>query len=133
MHTWTAIPRYCWRTYIDPVTAGGLPREPVFSDYAMRDPGQPPDFGAPSVNLRYTIDRDWLAQIGGKVNEGASDEIHAMCQQLIARVEYAGAAFSDGDAEIARVANPAEGPGNSTQWLQWCTNHHLEMVASQLP
>jgi len=132
LHHWTSIPRLCWRTHSDAVAAGGLPRIPTFSDYTMRDPGPPPDFGAPSVNLRYTIERDWLAQLGGKVNEGASDEMHGLCAQLIALPEYRGEGFSDGDAEVMRVSDPDEGSGNATQWIQWCANHHIEMVVHQL-
>ena len=131
LHNWTLIPRNCWRTYSSGI-AGELPRKPVFSDYTMRDPGPPPDFGAPSVNLRYTVDGDWLAQLGGKVNEGASDEMHDFCAELIARSEYCGAGFSDGDAEIERVSDKEQGPGNATQWIQWCANHHIEMVISQI-
>lgn len=132
LNNWTKIPRYCWRTYSDAVAGGGLPRVPIFSDFTMRDPGEPADFGEPSVNLRYTIDRDWLCKLGGKVKEGASDEMHKFCEELVARPEFYGAGFSDGDAEIVRVADPNEGPGNSTQWLQWCVNHHIEAVVQQI-
>lgn len=132
LNNWTLIPRHCWRTYSDAVAAGELARTPIFSDYTMRDPGAPADFGAPSVNLRYTIQRDWLCQIGGKVSDGASGAMHDFCAQLVKRDEFCGARFSDGDAEIERVADPTEGPGNPTQWIQWCVNHHIEMVVSQL-
>lgn len=129
---WTFIPRHCWRTYSAALAGGGLPRTPLFSDYTMRDPGCPPAFGVSSVNLRYTVDQDWLAKLGGKVKDGAAAEMHDFCAELIARPEYRGPAFSDGDAEIQRVADPDEGTGNAGQWIQWGANHHVELVINQL-
>jgi hypothetical protein len=131
MHTWHPVPRTCWTTYAAGV-ASGLSRRPIFADYVMRDPGAPPDFGMPSVNLRYALDTRWTVQIGGKVNEGASGEIHEICASLIASGDFAGTDFSAGDAEIERVADPEAGPGNSTQWIQWCSNHHIEHVVHQI-
>ena len=132
LNNWTMIPRGCWQTYSHAVASGKLSRTPTFSDYTMRAPGPPADFGAPSVNLRYTLENDWLAQLGGKFKEGASGEMHDFCAQLIGCPEYRGDDFSDGDAEILRVADPDAGSGNPTQWLQWCVNHHIETVVDQL-
>jgi hypothetical protein len=131
LHEWHGLPRHDWLSWRDGI-AGDLPRRPVYADYAMRDPGAPADFGSPSVNVRYATDTAWLVQVGGKVKDGASPEMHALCRALVERPEFTGVDFSAGDAELARVADADEGPGNSTQWLQWCVNHHLEFTVRQL-
>jgi hypothetical protein len=131
LHTWQDIQRNDWISWSVGVE-GKLARKPIYSDYAMRAPGPPAEFGAPSVNLRYALDTRWLVHIGGKFAEGAAPEMHTMCDQLIARPEFCGSEFSAGDEEISRVADPDEGPGGPTQWLQWCLSHHIEFVVSQL-
>jgi len=131
LHQWTEIPRYDWASWQNAVEHG-LQRDPIFSDYTMRPPGAPADFGAPSVNLRYTLEDHWRVQMGGRFSEGASPQIHAMCAQLVASPEYSGVEFSTGDEEIDRVSDDDEGPGGPTQWLQWCVSHHIEFVVEQL-
>jgi hypothetical protein len=133
LRTWHPVPRICWQTYLDGIR-DGLSRAPIYADYTIRDPGAPPDFGEPSVNLRYAIDDVWQVQLGGKVKEGASGEIHNICAELVSAPYFDGREFSSGDSEIARVADPGpeDGPGNPTQWLQWCVNHHIEKVVEQL-
>jgi hypothetical protein len=131
LHTWQHIPRTDWTSWESGVAAG-ISRKPIYSDYAMRAPGAPAEFGAPSVNLRYALDETWLVQMGGKHADGAAPEMHAMCAEIVAHAEYAGKEFSAGDAEISRVTDETEGPGGPTQWLEWCVSHHLEFVVDQL-
>jgi hypothetical protein len=131
LHTWRSIERNDWVSWRDDVEED-VPRKPTYSDYTVRAPGPPPDFGAPSVNLRYTLDESWLVQMGGRVSDGAAPEMHAMSRELVERPQYCGADFSAGDEEISRVTDDAEGPGSSTQWVQWCVSHHVEFVVSQL-
>jgi Beta protein len=109
-----------------------LLRKPTFGDFTIRDPGPPADFGAPSANLRYTKARDWLVIIGGRVNAGGSQDMYNFCDQLINMPEFDGPNFSAGDAAIFRTATRISGPGNATQWVQWCMNHHIEFVAAQI-
>jgi Beta protein len=133
LHVWHPIPRTCLRTYLAGISAN-LSRKPVYSDYTIRDTGAPPDFGEASVNLRYATNDVWQVQLGGKVKDGASGEIHGVCAELVSGPYFDGQDFSSGDSEIARVADPGPdvGPGNSTQWLQWCVNHHIEKVVGQV-
>jgi hypothetical protein len=131
LHQWNEIPRYDWSSWQNAIE-NGLQRDPIFSDYTMRPPGAPADFGAPSVNLRYALEDHWRVQMGGKFRDGAAPEIHTMCAQLVASQEYSGAEFSAGDEEIDRVSDDEEGPGGPTQWLQWCVSHHIEFVVEQL-
>jgi hypothetical protein len=131
LHQWHEIPRHdvtSWQNGIQ----GNLDRSPIFSDYTMRPPGAPADFGDPRVNLRYTLDDHWRVQVGGKHKEGAAPEIHEMCDQLRETPEYSGEDFSGGDEEIDRIADNPEETGGPTQWLQWCVSHHIEFVVQQL-
>jgi hypothetical protein len=133
LHTWHPVPRTCWQTYLAGVEQP-LSRKPIYADYTIRDTGAPPDFGEPSVNLRYATDDVWQVQVGGKVKDGASGEIYNVCAELVSSPHFDGQDFSSGDSEIASVADPDpdDGPGNATQWLQWCVNHHIEKVVQQL-
>jgi Beta protein len=131
LHQWHEIPRHDWSSWHNAVEAG-LERRPTYSDYTMRPPGAPAEFGEPSVNLRYALEDHWLVQVGGKHKDGAAPEIHAMSGELIAKPEYSGVDFSSGDEEIDRIAGEPDETGGPTQWLQWCVSHHIEFVVQQL-
>jgi hypothetical protein len=131
LHQWHEIQRFDWSSWQTGINAN-LARKPIYSDYTMRPPGAPADFGEPSVNLRYTLDDHWRVQVGGKHKDGAAPQIHGMCDELIATPEYSGADFSAGDGEIERIANEPDETGGPTQWLQWCVSHHIEYVVQQL-
>lgn len=109
-----------------------LARRPFYGDYGIRDPGVPPEFGMASANLRYTVDGDYLVQIGSLLKNGGAQEMHAMCQSLIRRTEYRGPTFSAGDAAIAVTATSSDSSGGPQQWVQWCMNHHFESVVEEL-
>jgi len=135
--TWYQIERGDWISWLHDQTQTQLPRRPAFGDYTMRDPGPPADFGSPSVNLRYAKSPHWLVRIGGKVNAGASGQMHRVCQSLIGRPDFDGAQFSAGDQaiEFTAMGGPGTngpGPGGPTQWLQWCMNHHIEFTAHDI-
>jgi len=128
---WEYIRRNDWLSWLGGVE-GELPRAPIFSDYTMRSPGAPTEFGDPRVNLRYAASDRWSVQVGGRHKEGAAPEIYPMCRQLIQRDEYSGDDFSKGDEVISLVANGEESSGGPTQWLQWCVSHHIEFVVNQI-
>ena len=131
LHEWHSIPRHDWSSW-QSVIGNGLSRNPIYSDYTMRPPGAPADFGDPSVNLRYALEDHWLVQMGGKHKDGAAPQMHTIASELVGKPEYLGADFSIGDEEIDRVTDEDEGPGGPTQWLQWCSNHHMEFVVNKL-
>jgi hypothetical protein len=131
LHEWHEIPRHDFTSWQTGVQAH-LERNPIFSDYAMRPPGAPAEFGSPSVNLRYALDDHWRVQMGGKHKEGAAPEIHDMCQELRDSEEFSGTDFSSGDEEIDRIADADDETGGPTQWLQWCVSHHIEYVVEQI-
>jgi len=137
LNSWHQVARTDWQSWLQAVTSGTLQRRPAFADYTMRDPGPPADFGAPSVNLRYTKSPHWLVRVGGKVNMGASGQMHRLCQSLVARPDFDGGQFSAGDQAIVLTATGGPGtngpgPGGPREWLQWCMNHHIEFTVHDI-
>jgi hypothetical protein len=131
-NTWHSIDRADYVSWSSAVSQGNLARRPAFADYTVKDPGEPADFGAPSVALRYAQKDGWLVWIGGLVKEGASQDMHAVCASLASMPEYCGQGHCAGDRAIDDTANHILGSGNATQWLQWCINHHMELTSQQI-
>lgn len=130
---WVLIPREEWRGWRSALIGKpSLPRNPTFADYGVRDPGVPTASGRPSANLRYTTNGDVLVCRGDPVKDGGAQQIPAMCKELMKRPEFAGAKFSEGDAEIVRTATTRNSGGGPQQWLEWGMNHHLESVAQEV-
>ncbi len=133
---WTDLPRHDWNTWQQSIKSGDLPRKPTFSDYATRSPGKPPGGGDPHVHLRYTKESKWLVYLDGTVQDGMAKNMPPICRELLSLGEYDGCNFSQGDREIHNTAYqgdaPKEKPGGSTQWVQWCVNHHLTFTANQI-
>lgn len=130
---WNPVARADWLGWLQvantQITAGK--RIPSYGDYGVRCGGTPVVIpNTPDPNLRYTDQQNILVRKGPKSN----GSLQAMCADLVGRAEYAGPAFSQGDALIAaRAAMPgSQNNGQPFQWIQWCTNHHLELVAWQI-
>lgn len=105
-------------------------RLPSYGDYGVRCGGEPQVIpNTPAPNIRYTREQIiWVRR-----TDKTPGAMRAMCSNLIAQPFFSGAQFSVGDAEIAAKAtttSPAN--GSPEQWIQWCTNHHLELTASQI-
>ena len=105
-------------------------RLPSYGDYGIRCGGEPQVIpNTPAPNLRYTIPNIIWVRRGQK----SSGSMHAICDNLIGQQFYSGAQFSVGDAAIAaKAAMTGQTNGSPEQWIQWCTNHHLELTASQI-
>jgi len=104
-------------------------RIPSYGDYGVRPFGRQRGGGrAPAPNIRYTSTNSiWtrrdLNQVGA---------IRAICQDLIKQSFFSGANYSEGDKLIAqKAANPGTN-GTAEKWIEWCTNHHLELTSSQI-
>lgn len=130
---WSTLERSDWLGWNDVRTSRALTRKRQAShgDYGIRCGGEPlfvPNTPAP--NLRYTVAANVLVR-KGKKEDGRIKEI---CASLIARPEFSGADFSEGDRQISQRAAMPGSPNNgqAEQWIQWCTNHHLAFVASQI-
>lgn len=105
-------------------------RVPSYGDYGVRSGGIPQDIrNLPAPNLRYSDpDNIWVRR--AKKQPGA---MYAICKELVKQPYFRGALFSPGDASIAQKAAKTDlKNGSPEQWIQWCTNHHLELTASQI-
>jgi hypothetical protein len=118
------------------VLARDLPRSPDFGDYGIfgaQAAGPVSEFAfAPSPNIRYTTDEEWLILKAKSAIRHGYEQFNQLCRDLVARTEYAGEDFSWGDGYIARCAADEDGPGNASTWIQVNTNHHITAVAEQL-
>jgi hypothetical protein len=118
------------------VLARDLPRSPDFGDYGIfgaqsAGPGGAFTF-APSPNIRYTTDGDWLILKAKSPTRHGYEQFNKLCADLVVRPEYAGSQFSWADGYIARCATDQDGPGNAGTWIQVSTNHHITAVVEQL-
>lgn len=114
-----------------------LPRMPTFGDYAVAAPGYPehdidPKVMRMSVNLRYTVDDEWLVMKAADAKLFGFEQFVDLCRDLAARPEYKGPPFSWGDTYIDACVRGADGPGSATTWRRVATTHHLAFVVQQL-
>jgi hypothetical protein len=135
-NNWTKFPRkewQAWRQVVASLAAGA--RMPSYGDYAVGDPDLPySGYANFTANLRYSHGTDFMVWRGQavKTHPQGNGQMHGICQSLIARPEFAGVAFSQGDAEIHVRATTQGSPGGLNEWRQWATNHYLELVADQI-
>lgn len=118
-----------WSGIVQQRSAAQL-RLPSYGDYGVRCGGEPQVIpNTPAPNLRYTREQIiWVRR-----SDKTPGSMRAMCSDLITRPFFSGASFSVGDAEIAaKAATTGPANGSPEQWIQWCTNHHLELTASQI-
>ncbi len=130
---WTSVQRVDWLGWLQVASAqtSSGARVISFGDYGVRCGGPPIKIpNTPAPYLRYSDTQNVLTRKGPKTN-GA---LQAICADLVSRPEFAGALFSQGDAEIAARATMQglQNNGQAWQWIQWCTNHHLELTAWQI-
>jgi|HubBroStandDraft_5_1064220.scaffolds.fasta_scaffold05724_3 hypothetical protein len=130
---WFPVPRVDWLGWLhvnsSQATAGN--RLCAYGDYGIRCGGPPMNIpNRPDPNIRYS-DKERVMVRKGPKTDGT---IKKICSSLVARTEFSGAGFSRGDSEIAARAAMTGSPNNgqAEQWIQWCTNHHLELTASQI-
>jgi hypothetical protein len=112
-----------------------LARVPDFGDYGIAHPAVVDiDFRVMrmSANLRYATATDWLILRGRNVRDHGYEQFTALCQTMVSRPEFSGAAYSWGDSAIADCATGETGPGNATTWRALGTNHHLVLVGDQV-
>jgi hypothetical protein len=130
---WTPIPRSDWLgwQHVNSEQEAKAGRKAAYGDYGIRCGGAPAEIpNRPDPNIRYS-DRD---KVLVRKEEKIDGKMKAICSSLIAQPEFSGANFSRGDSEIAAKAASLGSPNNgqAEQWIQWCTNHHLELTASQI-
>lgn len=112
-----------------------LDRMPAFGDYAIQHPEPPHDGGGPGMraNIRYTSNGETLvARGGGAIYEEGNEQYKGLCEQLVARTEFAGRNFTWGDEVIDDCAQGSVEPGGQRVWRGAGTSHHLRAVSEQL-
>jgi hypothetical protein len=118
-----------WKTVAGQRAAANL-RVPSYGDYGVRCGGEPLVIpNTPAPNIRYADNQSiWVRK--GKKTPGA---MRTICASLTSQTYFTGEAFSQGDADMAQKAATTDPKnGSAEQWIQWCTNHHLELTASQI-
>lgn len=105
-------------------------RAPSYGDYGVRCGGAPVVIpNSPAPNIRYAAGPTIRVRKGLKT----PGSMRAICVDLITQPYFSGAAFSQGDTDIAALAATTSlKNGSPEQWIQWSTNHHLEMTAAQI-
>jgi hypothetical protein len=130
--TWFELDRADWNGWwsIAQGRSSAHQRVPSYGDYGVRCGGEPVYIPrTPSPNLRYTRDSKIM------VRRGTTDSgsMTAICTSLVNQPYFSTPQFSQGDSDIAaRAATTNQGNGTPEQWIQWCTNHHLELTSLQI-
>jgi hypothetical protein len=82
-------------------------------------------------HYRYTTPDDWLV-VRGK-NEGADGVVmRDVCTSIIGSGQFAGRQFSTADNFIYMTHRGLAGPGNSTNWREINTCHHITRVVRDI-
>lgn len=123
------LPRFDAELWRSVVAAG---HSVDFGDYAVNGTGMPSSAPfPPNPGLRYTAGRDWLIRREQKLLPG-NQSFFTVAANVVAHPDYAGAAYSWGDGEIARCSSGVGGPGNASKWRAYGTSHHLTTVVDRL-
>lgn len=133
---WNTASRADWLGWHNLVTGSRKPlRLPAFGDYTIAHPDMPPQGRATILaQLRYTTPGLFLIWKGSDVFRHADGhgQFIKICRDLVKRLEFRGATFSMGDAEIAAKAATGDSPGNAETWRKIGMNHHFETVLEQI-
>ena len=129
-------PRHEWAAYRAYVSSLGRDaRIPTFGDYAVAHPDLVEldmRLIKPFAKLRYTINDNWHMGRGTPVRTHGFAQFQSMCQVLVSRPYFSGAAYSAGDAHIAGCAAGTLPTGNLSTWVWVSTNRHLTKVVDDL-
>lgn len=120
-----------WRALI----GSPLKRVPSFGDYSIAHPEMlemDPRNMRVSASIRYTHDTYWLIVRGKWLRKFGFGQYHVLCQNLIARPEFCGAAYSWADNYINDCAAGTVGTGSPTTWRKVGNNHHFQKVVTQI-
>lgn len=101
----------------------------MFGDYAVDTTAlQKPQRRTPSAHIRYSTLNEYIVEKGQAVKKPIGyDAIYPVADALVARSEFKGAAYSEGDKYFSDLANRATGPGTPSDWRWAATDHHLTL------
>ena len=85
--------------------------------------------------VKYTTDKEYIVHKGAKnrMQSGFSRSYIDISKEIFHSDYYMGKNFSFGDFNICEKAcSSGAKPGNATNWVSYCANHHLTVVMEQL-
>lgn len=82
--------------------------------------------------IKYTAEDEYIVLKGKRQHGKLVVTYQKLAQAVIAAPYYSGREFSYGDECIYQVATTAGKSGNSTNWVTYCTNHHIVLVSQQI-
>lgn len=130
--SWFEFDRADWKGWLSIAQGRSAAHQRVtsYGDYGVRCGGEPVYVPRPpATNLRYTVDSGIMV----RREATAPGSMSAICTSLVNQPYFRGSPFSQGDSDIAaRAAMSNQGNGTPEQWIQWCTNHHLELTSLQI-
>lgn len=144
----TSLPRFDWQNWSRHIRGKKLTRNPMFADYAIRNPvfNEALQYYSPTPSIKYTLGNDWLI-LKGKVRRHEHYLVNAKLLVEDMTDTFCGEGFSWGDKNIAEKAKyyheyvkdvksgklkEGKGTGRSTDWIAWGINHHVIVVLSQI-
>jgi hypothetical protein len=106
-----------------------LLRVPMFGDYALdTSPLQKPQRRTPSAHLRYSTPKNYIVSKGHSVKTPHGYKaIYPVADALVARTDFMGRGYSEGDHFIGELATRAASTGNAASWRWAATDHHITM------
>ena len=144
----TLLPRYDWQIWLSAVKRRSLARNPIFSDYTIRNPifNERLQYFNPTPSIKYTLENDWLILKGAM---GQREHYLANAKLLVEDMpdSYYGEEFSWGDRNIFEKAKyfhqymkdirngkikSGAGTGRNMDWIAWGISHHLALVSGQI-
>ncbi len=135
------LPRFDWQNWLHHTKTKKLIRNPIFADYAIRNPifSKSLQYYSSTTSIKYTLKNDWLV-MKGKIRKYGLYLVNA--KLLVEDTDYFyGEKFSWGDKNIAQkakhyhqyVKNPSiKGTGRTEDWIAWGINHHFISVINQI-
>ncbi len=85
--------------------------------------------------VKYTTDKEYIVHKGAKnrMQSGFSRSYIDISKEIFHSAYYMGKDFSFGDSNIyEKACSSGAKPGNATNWVSYCANHHLTVVMEQL-
>ena len=142
------LDRYDWALW-RALLSGERPfaRAPLFGDYGINHPSQGNSSSSvplPTVaQIRYTSDDSWVCFKGELIGDmvryhqlvksGCGNrQFVALAKRLVKHPAFRGKDFSQGDGDIAAIANDHHSPEDPRGWRRIGTNHHITFVVKQL-
>jgi len=128
------VPRVEWKAWMRAVEfSKGTSDHLLFGDYAadcarMR-------FGKSNArairHFRYTTPDNWLVVRGAEKGNDTT-LMRDVSRRIVRSAHYAGRGFSRADEFIYQCAEAGGGPGNSTNWREINTTHHITRVVRDM-